>query len=91
MPANISKRLKRRFYKTKEFITQNDGEIWTVEDLYQTAAELENIRDEMVDSDSNIESWVDSQINPLIELLVDAAESLIDEGLDEGEVYFTED
>jgi|GEM_PF-4002474 len=84
-------RLKRKFQTTQEFITQNDGEIWSVDELYQTAAELESLRDDMIDSDSNMQVWVESHIHPLIELLEEAAESLTDEDLDEGEVFFYED
>jgi hypothetical protein len=84
-------RLKRKFQKTQEFITQNNGEVWSVDELYQTAAELENLSDDMNDTDSNIQVWVESHIHPLIELLEEAAESLTDGDLDEGEVFFYED
>jgi predicted transcriptional regulator len=84
-------RLKRKFQTTQEFITQNNGEVWSVDELYQTAAELENLSDDMNDIDSNMQVWVESHIHPLIELLEEAAESLTDGDLDEGEVFFYED
>jgi transcriptional regulator with PAS, ATPase and Fis domain len=82
--------LKRKVQHVQELLTESDGEVWSLDELYQNASDLEILRDDIIDIDANMQVWVDSHITPMIELLEMAAESLEDENLEEGEVYFYE-
>jgi transposase-like protein len=83
--------LKRKFQKIQELVIDNNGEVWSVDELFETASKLENLMGDILDLDPNTKDWVNASVIPLIQLLEEAAESLTDENLDEGEVCFYED
>jgi transposase-like protein len=83
--------LKRKFQNIQDLVIDNDGEVWSVDELFETASKLENLMGDILDLDPNTQEWVNVSVIPLIQLLEERAESLTDEDLDEGEVYFYED
>lgn len=83
--------LKRRFKKVHALMVDNDGEIWTIDELTDCAEDLESIREDMLDIDPDESEWIEFNLSPLLLLLNEASESLTDEDMDEGEIFFFED
>lgn len=71
-------------------ILELDGETWTVDDLYETESELSDARDELLAVDPNQVDWLDEVLEPVCDALLEAAEQLEEEGLDEGQVWLTD-
>lgn len=83
-------RERLRIQRQIDQVLENDGETWSVDDLYETESELSVLREELLSIDSDQLNWLEDTLDPIREALLDAAEQLEEDGLDEGEVWFTE-
>jgi transposase len=83
-------RERLRIQRQIDLVLENDGEIWSVDELYETESDLAVLREELLSIDAEQENWLEDTLDPIREALMDAAEQLEEDGLDEGEVWFTE-
>ncbi len=83
-------RERLRIQRQIDQVLENDGETWSVDDLYETESELSVLREELLSIDDGQENWLEDTLDPIREALLDAAEQLEEDGLDEGEIWFTE-
>lgn len=83
-------RERLRIQRQIDQVLENDGETWTVDELYETESELSVLREEFLSIDDSQETWLEDTLDPIRESLLEAAEQLEEDGLDEGEVWFTE-
>lgn len=83
--------LKRRFKKVHSLMVDNEGELWTIDELTDCAEELESIREDLLDIDPDESEWIETNLNTLLLRLNEASQSLTDEDMEEGEIFFFED
>lgn len=75
-------------YKT---MRENQGEIWSLDELYAFVNQLEANKNSMLSIDDSSEDWIVNRLEPLLQILYEAIQGLIDEDLDEGELQFFND
>lgn len=80
--------LKSSCTNVYETMKENEGEVWTIDELYDLSGKLESTRQSILSIDQNADEWISIQIDPLLRILHEATQSLIDEDMDEGELYF---
>lgn len=86
-----SDQLHRRFEKVRQTMRDNDGEIWSLDELDDFREDLESIREDLLDLDESEILWIRDHLDPLIVLLQEAASSLEEEDMDQGEIFFFEE
>lgn len=86
-----SEQLHRRCDKIRQIMKSNDGEVWSLDELDDCREQLESIREDLIDLDESEIHWIIDHLDPLIELLQEAVNTLEEDGLEDGEVYFFED
>jgi transposase len=83
-------RERMRIQRLIDQVLENDGEIWSIDDLYETESELSVLREELLSIDVGQANWLEDTLDPIREALLEAAEQFEEDGLDECEVWFTE-
>lgn len=86
-----SEQLHRRCEKVRQTMEDNDGDVWTLDELDDCREQLESIREDLLGLDESEIHWIHDHLDPLIELLHDASGSLEEEDMDEGEIFFFEE